>query len=430
MTCFPGRTMRSSNHRGSRLPFFPLLPLAFLHVLLISCPTTGADGTTPEASPRKEAFFDLRKRQTEYAGPGRLTPPPEDIAEVLIGYFGPCDPEDPESGGVWLAAKLAVEEANQLRGYQGKLFRLVPGWSENPWGTGVKQVVGMVYDQDVWAIIGGVDGPSTHLAEQVAVKARLPLVSSVSTDKTVNLTNVPWMFSLVPGDHLQAPLLAGRLWDSVGRNAFVLMSADDHDSRLFTAELEKSLTAGRMAPKFHFKCKHTEQDVTQLAARVIASNAAAAVVVASASQSARLALAIRGQGFTGTIFGGPTMGRSRFSQEAGMAAEGVVFPLLYDHHEKPSEFVETFKTCYHRPPDYADAHTYDAVRMLIDAIRDSGLNRAKIRDSLGKLSPWKGVAGTVKWDPSGSNARTVQLGTIRHGEVIHEETLFEEAPQQ
>jgi hypothetical protein len=37
-------------------------------------------------------------------GPGREVPPPPDVAEVLIGYFGPDDPEDPVAGGMWRAA--------------------------------------------------------------------------------------------------------------------------------------------------------------------------------------------------------------------------------------------------------------------------------------------------------------------------------------
>ncbi len=100
---------------------------------------------------------------------------------------------------MWNAACLAVEQANRAGGYNGLPFRLVAGWSDNPWGSGVTEVARMAYVHKVWAIIGGIDGPSTHLAEQVVAKARLTLLSSASTDKTVNLANVPWMFSCLPG---------------------------------------------------------------------------------------------------------------------------------------------------------------------------------------------------------------------------------------
>ena len=77
-------------------------------------------------------FFNAREQQADYAGPGRELPAPLEIEEVLIGYFGPDDPDDPQFGGLWRAARAAVEEANRGGGYRGKPFRLVAGWSENP----------------------------------------------------------------------------------------------------------------------------------------------------------------------------------------------------------------------------------------------------------------------------------------------------------
>jgi ABC-type branched-subunit amino acid transport system substrate-binding protein len=156
-------------------------------------------------------FFEARKQQTEFTGPGREDREPEGLTEVRIGYFGPNDAAHPEGGDIWTAVSLAVDEANAEGGYSGLPFRLVPGWADNPWGNGGIQVARMAYEDRVWAVIGGIDGPSTHLAEQVAAKARLPLISPVATDKTVNLANVPWMFSAVPGDHALAPLLASAL---------------------------------------------------------------------------------------------------------------------------------------------------------------------------------------------------------------------------
>ena len=105
---------------------------------------------------------------------------------------------------MWCAASLAVEQANEAGGYRGLPFRLMPAWSDNPWGSGVKELTRLVFEDKIWAIVGGADGPTTHLAEQVAVKAGLPLINPVSTDKTVNLTNVPWIFSCTPQDPLQA----------------------------------------------------------------------------------------------------------------------------------------------------------------------------------------------------------------------------------
>ena len=134
----------------------------------------------------------LRNEQPQSA-PGKAfcgdEPIPSDIKEVLVGYFGPTDPCTPQGIEMWFTTSLAVDQANLAGGYRGLPFRLVPGWSENPWGSGVKQVVRMAYVDKVWAIIGGIDGPSTHLAEQVVAKARLALVSPTNADRTANLAS-------------------------------------------------------------------------------------------------------------------------------------------------------------------------------------------------------------------------------------------------
>ena len=97
-----------------------------------------------------------------------------------------------------MGTTMAIEEANAEGGYKETPFRLKPGWSENPWASGVSSVVRMAYLERVWAIIGSIDGSTTHLAEQVVAKARVTQIDPASTDRSVNMANVPWVFSCLP----------------------------------------------------------------------------------------------------------------------------------------------------------------------------------------------------------------------------------------
>jgi len=362
-------------------------------------------------------FFDARSRQTDYVGPGREECPAADVKEVLIGYFGPSTPSDPRGGDMWNAACLAVEQANRAGGYNGLPFRLVVGWSDNPWGSGVTEVTRMAYVHKVWAVIGGIDGPSTHLAEQVVAKARLTLLSSASTDKTVNLANVPWMFSCLPADHLQAPVLAQAIASEVGEKSFLLVSAVDHDSHLFAVELNRSFIQHKLAPSYHIEFKPGQKNYDGLVDEIVHTEAHTLILIAATQESAQIISAVRQRGFKGLIFGGPCMGRRSFIEQAGDAAEGVVFPLLYTQSKESDSFEEKFTARFGKRPDYLAAHTYDAVNLLIAAIRKAGLNRARIHDSVRSLSPWQGVTGKIQWDPLGSNSRLIHLGTVRNGRV-------------
>ena len=111
------------------------------------------------------------------------------------------------------------------------------------------------------------------------------------------------------------------------------------------------------------------------------------------------------------------MGKRSFLEQAAEAAEGAVFPLLYTHGKESESFDEKFTARFGKQPDYLAAHTYDAVNLLVAAIRKAGLNRARIHDAVRSLSPWQGVTGEIRRDPLGSNSRLVHLGTIRNGRV-------------
>ena len=154
------------------------------------------------------------------------------------------------------------------------------------------------------------------------------------------------------------------------------------------------------------------------------------VLIANAEDSARWLIALRdhlaarrpADGATPIFFGSHTLGRTRFLELAGPAAEGVQFPLLWNPDTAEPEsaaFIAHFRAARGHAPDYTAVSTYDATRLLVAAIRRAGPNRARIRESLLALSPWSGLAGAVHFDGTGQNTRSaLALGTIRHGAVV------------
>ena len=380
-----------------------------------SAPTVRA-GTKARAP-----FFNARLRMSEYAGPGREVSPPVDLEEIKIGWYGPADADHAEAGIMWLAATLAIEDANRLGGYRGIPFRLMTSWSENPWGTGVRGVARLVYAHDVWAMAGAPTGPSAHLVEQIVAKARLPFLSPVSTDKTTNLANVPWTFSCAPGDHLQAPVLARALLERVDGRRFALVSCTDHDSRVFATELLAALDKLKAFPSLRLEFRPDSLDFDTQLQGLQHARPAAIALIAGPLEAARLLIAMRESGLTMPVFGGPAMGRRLFVERGRPAAEGVVFPLLWypsSAGQRSAGFARRFCERFGVEPDYTAAYTYDAMTLLVTAIHKAGLNRVRIRDALRLLSPWPGVTGLITWDPTGQNHRPIQLGTIRDGRIV------------
>jgi branched-chain amino acid transport system substrate-binding protein len=209
----------------------------------------------------------------------------------------------------------------------------------------------------------------------------------------------------------------------VAGRPFVLLSATNHDARMATTELLAALRRRQAPLALHLTFSPGPAGTDSLAQeieRVRAAGPAAFLVVAGALDSARAVKVLRAEGFDEPIFGVAPMGRSCFRSEAQSRAEGVTFPVLFDpgDSDRAAEFAKRFEARFGHQPDYAAAGAYDATCLVVAAMRQAGLNRARIRDALETLAPWPGVTGTVRWDPTGQNERPVLLGTIAGGRVV------------
>jgi branched-chain amino acid transport system substrate-binding protein len=367
--------------------------------------------------PRDDKPFKPDSREPlDFRGPGREEPEPE-VDEVVLGWFGPGDPDHPDFGDLWRGATLALEAENAAGGYRGMPFRLLPAWSESPWKAGIADLTRLVYDRRAWAVIGGVDGTTTHLAVQIALKSHFLLLSPGSTDASADHANVPWLFSLPPSDERIAPVLADAVAGAAATGPFVVVASTDHDSHAALVALHRALGERRLAPAALVEVAPLETDLPALAGGLLRGGPRAIVVLAPSSQAGRVTVALRGAGFRGTIVGGAPAGRTAFRRAAGAAAEGVIAPLLVEPGPAWEAFVKAYATRWGEPPDEAAAHGHDAVRLIAAAVRRAGLNRALIGDAMRSLTPWTGASGPVTWTALGRNERAVALGSWVDGRL-------------
>ena len=182
--------------------------------IAVPADSSGPGQTEVPRNDKDKPYKQPSPEPLDFRGPGREEPEP-DVDEVVLGWFGPGDPDHPDFGDLWRGATLALEQENAAGGYRGKPFRILPAWSENPWKAGIVDLTRLVYDRGAWAVIGGVDGTTTHLAVQIALKSHFLLLSPGSTDASADHANVPWLFSLPPSDERIAPVLA----DAIARAA-------------------------------------------------------------------------------------------------------------------------------------------------------------------------------------------------------------------
>ncbi len=352
----------------------------------------------------------------DFRGPGREEKEP-DVDEVVLGWFGPGDPAHPEFGDFWRGAVLALEQENAAGGYRGKPFRIVPSWSESPWKAGISDLARLVHGRHAWAVIGGVDGTTTHLAVQVALKSHLLLLSPGSTDASADHANVPWLFSLLPSDERIAPVLAEAIARAASGGPVAMVAATDHDSHAALVTLRRALGERRVALAALVEIAPAQDDLPAVARRLLRGSPRVVVALAPSVAAGRLVVAMRGAGYGGTIVGGAPAARAAFGRTAGQAAEGVIAPLCVEPGPTSEAHGRAYAKRWGEPPDEAAAHGYDAVRLVAAAVRESGLNRARIRDAVRSLAPGSGASGPVAWSPLGRNERPPALGAWQGGRL-------------
>jgi branched-chain amino acid transport system substrate-binding protein len=373
----------------------------------------GRTGACQDDKPYKKSSLE----PLEFRGAGRERPEPE-VDEVLLGWFGPGDPDHPEFGDYWRGAVLALEEENAAGGYRGKPFRLQPEWSESPWKAGVVGLARLVNGGGAWAVIGGVDGTTTHLAVQLALKSNFLLLSPGSTDVTADDANVPWLFSLSPSDERVSLAIADAVSGAASDGPFAVVATTDHDAHAALVSVRRALAARRLAPASVVEFAAAEPDLPGVASSLLREDLRVLVVLAPSATAGHLVAAVREAAWTGTIVGGATLGRAAFSRTAGRAAEGVRAWVPPEVRRAGTALASGFERRWGEPPDEAACRGYDAVRLVAAAVRRAGLNRVRIRDAIRELAPWPGACGRVQWNARGRNDDPVRPARWAGGRLV------------
>jgi branched-chain amino acid transport system substrate-binding protein len=349
-------------------------------------------------------LHSILEKPAAYHGPGRDEGDLE-LEEIPIGLFAPIDPPQSIGHRMWQGAVLAIEKANADGGFQGKPFRLVRRWATDPWRGGSNLVVRMVYEDEVLGIIGGPDGDTTHILEQIATKLRVPILSPVSSDPSLTRVAVPWIFMLPPDDTTQASLLADAIMADE-RKAVALITSTNHDGRTGAKEMLTALQRHRIPPVSHVTLPAQVPDVTSAVNRTQASNPDALVVWCDSVTSSQVLNYCRKIGYQPPLYSplspDPPLG---YHESASWGAKVVwlVIDETGDESESRARMDKAFLGRFEAAPDPVSRLTYDATTLLITAVRRAGLNRTRVRDELAALTGFEGVCGRMVWDNGGGN---------------------------
>ena len=314
-------------------------------------------------------------------------------------------------------AEMAIHKANAKGGYNGRHFHLVVRSTEGPWGAGSKESVNLVYEDEVWAIMGSLDGRNAHLAEQVATKAHIVFLSSRATDQTLSQAFIPWYFRCVPNDRQQAKALTREIYHERQLKRIATLAEADNDARLGATSFAKIAVAEGMPSPTQFFYESSVQDFHDVLSQIESAGVEGIVLFGQPSSAAKIIRQIRHKGMKQALFGSLSLlADGNFLKSAGPDLEGAVLVSPdYWYTSGGKNFKQEFQEIYGYSPGVAAVYAYDGMNLIIEAIRKAGLDRDRIRDSLADIKYKDGVTGVIHFDDMGNRIGTVGLIEIHNG---------------
>jgi len=309
-------------------------------------------------------------------------------------------------------AEFAVKEINRRGGLHGRQLVLSVKSMEGPWGVGSSRTVDLVFEQKVCALVGLLKGRNSHLVEQVAAKTNVPFISAWAADPTLSKAYVPQFFNCVPNSEQQGRILLSDLKVKNGFETWFLVSDDDYDSRISVQGLNQLETYEKSPPLKHIKY-NSPDDFEAIVKMISSQKPEALLVFCEPERSLELIRFLRSRQLELPVY--TQLSLLQEGNFACMSRDHVEAVYFCDNgtwmSDTDSEFVQTFSREFGRYPGLMAAYAYDAIKILAQAIGNSGPDPQKLRESLSKTH-YSGKTGAIEFDRFGNRKSTLKPGVV------------------
>jgi ABC-type branched-subunit amino acid transport system substrate-binding protein len=288
------------------------------------------------------------------------------------------------------------------------------------WGAAANATVELASKQGVWALIGGVEDANSHVVTRVLLKLEVPLVNTAGPDPTLTEHAIPWLVRTRTDDRRNCYRLARKVFEEDGRRRVAVFRSNDRYGRMGVKEFVDAARRLHHPVLIEVRFGANDSDWAARLARLRDARPDAILLWGKAEAAGQALRALRDAGLEQPVYGPDRLADARFLAAAGKAAEGTVFTYPFDpgsDREAWSSFRTRYRARFDEDPEAVAASAYDGTRYLVQAIREGGLNRVRIRDRLFAHATFEGVTGTIRFDPSHNNVAEVVLGRVAGGRL-------------
>ena len=334
---------------------------------------------------------------------------------IKIGLLIP----DKEALAAKHGAELAIRKANRRGGYSGLPFQLVVRSTEGPWGAGSKESVSLVFDDEVVAFMGSLDGRNAHLAEQVATKTKLIFLSSWATEMTLSKAFVPWYFRCLPNDKQQAISLIREVYIKRKIKNAAIIGTDNNDSENAVNTFIKTAGLMNVGPPEQFLYKKSDRNFQEIFTEIEKNGIEAILLFGDPVFASEIIPLFQQYNIKQPVFGSLSIldDQKASSPDWNILEDIIIISSGQWFTGKGIAFQNEFQKEYGYQPGPAAAYAYDGVSVIIEVIKKAGPDRDKIIDVFSTVN-YSGITGEIQFDENGNRIGNVGLMRIKDGKPV------------
>jgi branched-chain amino acid transport system substrate-binding protein len=347
---------------------------------------------------------------------------------VRIGFFMSMTGRDASFGEASLkGARLAVDGLNSGGGVLGRRVELMVEDDRSLAGESATAAKKLISRDRVVALVGECSSARTLEAAPVAQAAGIPLVSPASTSPRVTQVGDA-IFRVCFVDSFQGDVIAtfARRRLGLARAALLVDSTApysvglaDYFSRRFTA-LGGEVVASQ-------KYSGADTDFRAQLTAIRAAHPDALFLPGYYVAAGLVARQARDLGLKATLLGGDGFEAPQLLEIGGEALEGAYYSTHFAvENTGPASrgFVRAYRLRYGATPNGLAALTYDAVRLVADAVARAGTTeRSALRRALSETKGFPGVTGLTTINARRDADKDAAIITVRDGRLEFVETI-------
>jgi branched-chain amino acid transport system substrate-binding protein len=331
---------------------------------------------------------------------------------IKVGFNIPMTGDIPKVGeGSKYAGEMLKERINKAGGLKvgGKTYQLEFIYQDNEAKaeSATAAALKLISQDKVLAMIGPQSSKQAIPAGEVADANKTVMITGWSTNPKTTL-NRPWVFRACFLDDFQGPVLAKFATQELkAKKAAVLYDiASDYPKGLaefFKQAFEKIHGPGSVVAFETFTTK--DRDFSAQLTKIIASKADVLFTPQYYDEVPLIVKQAHELGWKKPVLGSDSWGSAELMKLCGNDCKGLYFSTHYaaaGAKGATKEFIDSYKAKYNYEPDDVAALTWDAVRLLLQAVQNTkGLtgnlvkDRQAVRDQLAKIRDFDGITGKM-----------------------------------